>query len=446
MTTAGKSKGLAFFPLFGLIFYKIKESGRTMRLKGDQSTTRALNRRLVLNQIRHDGPLSRAAITAAVGLSPAGVTFVTAELIAEGLLVEREALLGASGRRPVPLDIDYSSKLSIGLKVMVECVIGVITDLATRVIAETQIALPDSRPETVVKVSARVAERLLSQAKVNRSRVIGIGLTLAGQVDAEEGVCRQMQRFGWRDVPIAAMLADVVSVPVWVDNDANAFAVAQHLFGSARGLQSIAAIAMGRGVGAGLVVHGRLYRGGSGAAGEFGHNFDQRGRHCECGREGCIESYCSDTGLVQSWNELDPTTLGKTADQLAEEAEAGDSIARRVLSEAGTRLGRHIAALVNVFNPEMIVFGGEGLRFAGYLFDPIRKVLDEVCYPGAPPIAFDWERNSWQRGAAALAIQHFFNFEATGGFTPTNTKPKVARSNRVNRRLQDAERLEASRT
>ena len=413
-----------------------------MRLKGDQSTTRALNRRLVLNQLRHDGPLSRAAITAAVGLSPAGVTFVTAELIAEGLLVERAALLGASGRRPVPLDIDYSSKLSIGLKVMVERVIGVITDLATRVVAETQIALPDSRPETVVKISARVAERLLSQAKVNRSRVIGIGLTLAGQVDAEEGICRQMQRFGWRDVPIAAMLADVVSVPVWVDNDANAFAVSQHLFGHARGLQSIAAIALGRGVGAGLVVHGRLYRGGSGAAGEFGHNFHEGGRRCECGRDGCIEAYCSDGGLVSTWNEVDPSSLGKSADQLAAAAHAGDPIARRVLAEAGVRLGRHIGALVNVFDPEMIVFGGEGVRFGSHIFDPIRKVLDEVCYPGAPPIAFDWERNSWQRGAAALAIQHFFNFEATGGYSPTNSKPKVSRSSRVNQRLQDAaERL-----
>ena len=417
-----------------------------MKLKGDQSTTRALNRRLVLNQIRHDGPLSRAALTAAVGLSPAAVTFVTAELIAEGLLVEREALLVATGRRPVPLDIDYSSKLSIGLKVMVERVAGVITDLATRVIAETELPLPDSRPETVAKISARVAERLLSQAKVNRSRVIGIGLTLAGQVDAEAGVCRQMQRFGWRDVPIAAMLAEVVSVPVWVDNDANAFAVSQHLFGRARGLQSIAAIAMGRGVGAGLVVHGRLYRGGSGAAGEFGHNFDQRGRRCECGRDGCIETYCSDSGLIQSWAELDPTAAGKTPDDLAKAADGGDSIAQRVLAEAGTRLGRHVAALVNVFNPEMIVFGGEGLRFAGYLFDPIRKILDEICYPGAPPIAFDWERVSWERGAAALAVQHFFNFEATGGFRPKNTKPKVSRSRRVNQRLQDAQRLEASRT
>jgi predicted NBD/HSP70 family sugar kinase len=289
-----------------------------------------------------------------------------------------------------------------------------------------------------VKVSARVAERLLTQAKVDRPRVIGIGLTLAGQVDAEAGLCRQMQRFGWRDVPIASMLADVVSVPVWVDNDANAFAVAQHLFGHARGLQSIAAVALGRGVGAGLVVHGRLYRGGSGAAGEFGHNFDAPGRRCECGRDGCIEAYCSDSGLVRSWTERDRAAAAKTADDLAVAAHAGDRIAQRVLAEAGLRLGRHLAALVNVFNPEMIVFGGEGLRFAGYLFDPIRKVLHEVCYPGAPPIAFDWERNSWQRGAAALAIQHFFNFEATGGFTPRNTKPNVSRSRRVNQRLHDA--------
>lgn len=411
-----------------------------MRLKGDQSTARALNRRLVLDQLRRNGPMSRAAITVAVGLSPAAVTFVTAELIAEGLLVEREALLAATGRRPVPLDIDYSSKHSIGLKVMVECVIGVITDLATRVIAEARLALPDSRPETVVRVSARVSERLLAQAKVSRSRVIGIGLTLAGQVDAENGVCRQMQRFGWRDVPIGAMLAEAVAVPVWVDNDANAFAVSQHLFGHARGLQSIAAVALGRGVGAGLVVHGRLYRGGSGAAGEFGHNFDAKGRRCECGREGCIEAYCSDGGLVETWGERDPASRGGSADDLAAAAVSGDPVARSVLAEAGVRLGRHVAALVNVFNPEMIVFGGEGLRFAGHLFDPLQRVLDEVCYPGSPPIAFDWELNSWERGAAALAIQHFFNFEATGGYTPRTTKPKMPRSHKMNQRLLDAER------
>ena len=79
--------------------------------------------------------------------------------------------------------------------------------------------------------------------------------------------------------------------------------------------------------------------------------------------------------------------------------------------------GRHVANLVNVFDPAMVVFGGEGVRFGRHLIEPIRKVLDEVCYSGAPPIAIDWEGSGWARGAAALAVQHFFNFEATGGYT-----------------------------
>jgi predicted NBD/HSP70 family sugar kinase len=403
------------------LFYKVKEASDSERkgvsLKGDPGTTRALNRRLVLNQLRRSGPMSRSAITAAIGLSPAAVTLVTAELISEGLLVAGEAIPGSTGRRPVPLDIDYGSRLSIGLQVYVDGIAGVITDLSTRVLAEIAIALPDQRPESVVEVSARAVQRLLAEADINRKRVIGIGLAVAGQVDAEAGVCRQMQRFGWRNVPIAAMLADVVAMPVWVDNDANAYAVSQHLFGHARGLKSIAVVAIGRGIGAGLVIDGRLHRGAGGAAGEFGHNFEEPGRRCECGHDGCLETYCSDGGLVLTWNMLDPLSRGRGPDDLAAAANAGDAIAGRVLAEAGTRLGRHVAALVNLFDPEMIVFGGEGARFGRYLFDPLRRVLAEVCYPGAPRIAIDWEGKGWSRGAAALAMQHFFDFEATGGYS-----------------------------
>ena len=114
---------------------------------------------------------------------------------------------------------------------------------------------------------------------------------------------------------------------------------------------------------------------------------------------------------------LDPLSRGKGYDDLAAAASAGNAIAGRVLAEAATRLGRHVAALVNLFDPEMIVFGGEGVRFGRYLFDPLRQVLGEVCYPGAPRIAVDWERAGWSRGAAALAMQHFFDFEATGGYS-----------------------------
>ena len=90
----------------------------------------------------------------------------------------------------------------------------------------------------------------------------------------------------------------------------------------------------------------------------------------------------------------------------------------------------------------MIVFGGEGIRFGRHLFDPLQKVLVDVCYPGAPPIAFDWEQDSWQRGAAALAVQHFFNFEVTGGYRPKNSERKVLRKPRLNQRPSNAVRLE----
>ncbi|HET7715058.1 MAG TPA: ROK family transcriptional regulator [Bauldia sp.] len=398
-----------------------------MKLKGDPSTTRALNRRLILDQIRRNGPMSRAALTAAVGLSPAAVTFVTAELIAEGLLVEGKALLGAAGRRPIPLDIDYTSKLSIGVKVSIDSISGVITDLATRVRGEVELPLPDHAPETVVRVATATTDQLLAEAGVTRRRLIGVGLAVSGQVDAEKGICRQEQRFGWRDVPIAVMLADELGVPVWVDNDANAYAVAQHLFGHGRGTQSIAAIALGRGVGAGLVVEGRLHRGASGGAGEFGHNFEQRGRRCECGRDGCLETWTADIGLLQSWAERDPSSAGRDIAALAAAVAASDPPAKAVIEDAALRLGRHVANLANVVDPEMIIFGGEGVRFGRHLFDPLRSVLAEVCYSGAPPIAIDWEGTGWARGAAALAVQHFFNFEATGGYTPkTEGRKSVA--------------------
>jgi len=387
-----------------------------MRLRGNQSTARALNRRLVLDQLRRNGSMSRAEITAAIGLSAAAISFITAQLIDEGILIEGEAVQGAGGRRPIPLKINYASRHSIGLKVMVDRVIGVITDLETAVLAETELPILDTDPASVALVCARVARLLVAEAGSAWDRVIGVGVAISGQVDAEAGVCIQMQRFKWRDVPLAAMLVDSLAVPVWLDNDANAFAVSQHLFGHGRGTQDLAAIAVGRGIGAGLVISGRLHRGASGAAGEFGHNFEAAGRICECGREGCLETRCADSGLLASWAERDPLAAGKGMDDLVAAAAAGDRIVRDIVADAGTRLGRHVGALVNLVDPEMIVFGGEGVRLGRFLYDPLRRVLDQVCYPGTPRVAIDWEGTGWPRGAAALAIQHFFNFEVTGGY------------------------------
>ena len=121
-----------------------------MRLKGDSSTSRAMNRRLVLDQLRRNGPMSRAALTAETGLSPGAITLVTAELTAEGLLVEGEVLPGTGGRRPVEVRIAYGARLAVGLKLMADRVLGVLTDLSTQTLADLEIPLPSQAPDVVV--------------------------------------------------------------------------------------------------------------------------------------------------------------------------------------------------------------------------------------------------------------------------------------------------------
>lgn len=386
-----------------------------MNLKGDQSTTRALNRRLVLNQIRQNGPMSRVAITAASGLSAAAVSFITQELIVEGLLVEDGALPTQGGRRPTSLRLAYESRLSLGFKVMADRVLAVLTDLSTTALADGEAELPDQRPESVAKTIVRLAQTVLDEASVDSSRLIGMGVALAGVIDTEAGVCRALHRFGWRDVHIAELLGQRVAVPVWIDNDANALAIAQHLFGLGRQAANLAAIAVGRGVGAGLVIRGRLYRGHNWGAGEIGHDLSEPGdRLCECGRRGCLETYCSEPGMLRSWRESG--AVAERAEDLAQAARDGDPAALKVLEEAGARLGRHVAALANLFDPELIVIGGEAVRFGSYLFDPMKKRVAELSFGPAPEIAIDWQDNAWARGAAALAIQNFFNFEATSGY------------------------------
>lgn len=185
-----------------------------MRLKGDQSTTRALNRRLVLDELRRNGPMSRAVLADSVGLSPAAVTFVTADLLGEGLIAEGTAVAGAPGRRPIPLRIDYDSRFSAGVKIETHGVEGVVTNLATEIIAQASAPLEDFRPEAVVGAVASVVEGLFEEAGVDRGSVIGIGLAFSGEIDGETGTCRQIPSgSGGRTSPLPQCLPTTCCFP-----------------------------------------------------------------------------------------------------------------------------------------------------------------------------------------------------------------------------------------
>ena len=383
-------------------------------MKGDQSTSRAMNRRLVLNLLRRNGPRSRAEIVVATGLSPATVTFVVGDLIEEDVLLEGLASIGSTGRRPIPVEINYAGRLAVGLQYRVGEVRAVLTDLSTKALATLSVPVGDASPEAYVDASALAVEKLLRHAKRERRSITGIGVATPGTIDVAGGICRVSHRFGWTDVALAAMLAERVHAPVWIDDDTNAFALAQQLFGLGRRHRTVGALAVGTGISCAVVVDGVVHHGATGGAGKLGHcTHDANGPKCECGRRGCLQAFYSEPAIVDRWRGSRPSKL--TRFDMLQAADAGDEHAVSLLREAGENIGRHLADFCNIVDPEIIVLGGEAVTFGDHLLKPMRAVLAQHTLSPPPPVMPDWQADSWERGAAALATQQLFDFEAASG-------------------------------
>lgn len=388
--------------------------------RGNQGTSRALNRRLIVNEIRRAGMIARSELAEITGLSGAAVTFITSELMQEGLLVEDPA---SSGKRQRPLALNYAAQTVVGIKLMETELRAVLTDLSTRVLAETHRDVNARNAEEVADACAAAFLELVATAHTPLDKVAGIGLAMPGLIDARQGICVESQRIGWHYVPIARLIAERAGVRVWVDNDVNAFALGEHLFGLGRHAQSLAAMTIGRGVGAGLVVNGAVFRGHRGGAGELGHiPIAIDGRLCECGRYGCLEAYVSERSIVKQLHERSDDYRRCGPEDVLSLAQAGNFDALAVLDRAGGGLGRGLAMLVNLFDPEVLVLGGEGVRFLPYFRKAMQGEFERLAFGEKRRIdVHTWGDDAWARGAAGLVVQQFFNFDVPPGAAPAAT-------------------------
>lgn len=380
-------------------------------LKGNQSTSRTLNRLLLLNHLRRHGPTARSDIAAATGLSPAAISYVSSELLEQQVITERDAVADGGRRRMTRLDLNYAGHVSLGVKLMEHCLRATLTDLGTNVI-DTLTAEVDARsPDAVAKAIADALNALLDRSGEDKKRLIGIGLAMPGQHDAERGICLRCDRFGWKDVPIATLISGLAGAPVWVDNDVNAFALAEHLFGAGRQASSLAVFSFGRGIGAAMIVDGQLLRGRYGGAGEIGHlSVVEGGPRCECGRLGCLEAVTSLPAILNAYGIVRPSDKSIDPASLAALAGQGDSVACEILDTAGRRLGAAAATFASLFDPETMVIGGEGVLFGSALLDPLVATLKEKNFQRNTEVFIEfWNDDAWARGAAALAIDSFFS-------------------------------------
>lgn len=386
-------------------------------LLGNRHFSRALNRSAVLNTIKTHGPIGRAEVARRTGLSAATVTGITAELIADDLVFEKAAGDSRGGRPPILLALNPRGGFVVGLKLTETEAIAALTDLQATVIAKRTDRLAGRSPERAVNTLANAVAELVGEARIRKGKLIGVGVGVAGIVDSEHGLVRQSPYFGWQNLPLRDLLQSRVRVPVFIDNDVNTLTLAEKWFGAGQSVDNFLTVTVGRGVGLGIVVNGQFYRGATGGAGEFGHTvIDPNGPVCDCGKHGCLESFVGDPGLVRMAAEAAARgeLPGPVADvqSLLALAQAGSPAAQAIFARAGEMLGRGVANLINIFNPQLVLISGEGVRSGDWLFGPMREAIARHVMPGLAGDAEirtdSWGDDAWARGAASLVLRGLF--------------------------------------
>ena len=387
---------------------------------GPSAEQRDAGRLSVLDTIRRAGQIARIDISRATGFSPATVTAITAELLRAGLI--EETLPAAKpadkpaairrGRPRVTLKLRGASQLVAGLKIASKAVTVLILDFEGHEIVAHEWPLPKARTSAAELRDQIVAavDAACAKAGLSLDDLSGIGIGLPGQVDVDQSRVHWSSSLTERNADLGALLAERTPCPVFLDNDANLVAKAEQLFGEGRNHRNFLVVTLEHGVGMGIVIDGRLYRGARGCGSEFGHAKVQLdGALCQCGQRGCLEAYVGNYALLREFNNIsgEPTLAEVT--QLFDAARGGNALARSVLDRAGRVFAIGLANLVNIFDPELIVVAGPNAVDHPICEDAVLrevgKLVVQVDAPNPDIRVRGWGNDMWARGAAAYAME-----------------------------------------
>lgn len=402
---------------------RFKKVGTSMQ-RGSFQWMKSLNKSIILNKIRIDGPISRAQIAKETELTPPTVGTMVKELLAQGLI--KESQLGASqgGRKPTMLVLHVQGFHIIGVDVGPSQIRFIISDLAGEIADELlQEIDPSIENEAFLKMLKQGIQLLMNQHP--SLQFIGIGVAMHGVVDAEQGISIFAPNLDLRNIPIKETLEQSFAMNVKVENDAKALALGESWFQVGTAEKSMIAINIGQGIGAGMVIDGKLYHGEHGIAGEIGHMMiDLRGKKCSCGNHGCLQTIASGPAIADRAQELidagNSSILAQqhmplTAEMVHQAAVAGDELARAVLHEAGTYLGIALANLIHTFNPSSVIIGGGVAKAGSYILEPIMEAMkSRVIYDRAQDTVVQLSKLSdygSSLGAVALVLSELFQPE-----------------------------------
>jgi len=413
-----------------------KQDGQHLKMIGVRDV-RDINQTVFLHLIRERQPISRADIAKATGLRPGTVSAIVNRLIKEKLVYEGVEGPSTGGRPPKYLHVNAESAYVLAIDVGVTETLYAVSDFNGRILMQRAV-LTEGAPEPFLASLAREISRLI-QTQYPRARFEATGVSIPGLVDRLDGSVITSPNLGWSGVAVRAILEAELSLPVFVENDANAAAFAELWYGpldelSARTLLCVLVV---EGLGTGLIINGTLHVGTSIGLGGFGHmTLDPNGPLCSCGRRGCWETFASNTATVARYRELSGSkSNARTVTEIIAHARQGDAKASAAIETTARYLGEGIVSLAHGLSPQVIVIGGE-ICGAWQIIEPIVRECVKSNYI-VPPINIIIRPSSVQRpglfGAIPIALQSLFSdseekragilMGAGGGWSPRLVAP-----------------------
>jgi predicted NBD/HSP70 family sugar kinase len=346
---------------------------------GSQAALRNANQRRVLEMLKAAGELTQAQIARDTGLAPATVSNIVRDLTAAGVLDDSGA-----GQRRKAVRLARAAGIVVGIDFGHRHVTVAIADMAHEILGERRHTLgPSVSARDALKRASTLLEEAMDEVGAQMSEVVGIGMGLPAPIDSRTGEVGAVSILpGWVGVPATQLASEHFGQRVEVDNDANLGVLAEHMWGAGQGCDNLAFLKLADGVGAGLFIDGRLYRGRNGTAGEIGHTtFDEFGEVCRCGNRGCLETIVAARAVVELLEPRFGTQLS-IAD-IVRMAQDGDAACSRVLADTGRQAGVAVASLCNLFNPERILIGGELAQAGELLLAPMRESVRRCGIPSS---------------------------------------------------------------
>lgn len=375
---------------------------------------RDLNKASIFSLIHKYGPISRKELAANTDYSTATITNHVNRLLENDYVIETDKGHSTGGRKPVYLVVNPDKAYIFVLSIEVKNIELVLFDLDFEVVERKAFDIK-SEPEKIMNEINDEITNILENQGISEKRIMGIGISVPGIINRENQSLVFAPNLGWKNIKIADIIKEKFEFPIIIENEANAAALGEKEFGNYE-TESLIYVSINEGVGCGIIIDDRLYRGSSGNAGEFGHIIiDNNGLSCHCGKNGCWETISSENFIINTVNK----TLNKSLsiNEIYDEAKNGNQDIIKILNKTGKNIGLGLVNIINSLSPRKLVIGGNIIKIKEFISNDIIKMVNEKSLPSSlykTDIEFSkLADNPIVYGMAQLIFNKYFNIYKT---------------------------------